>query len=234
MQTKSLLIIAVLWLYSAVAHTDEVSLTFAPPLPTAGVIVSSYTGPRIGDIAPQFALPRLDGTSWNSRDQLGKNAVLLVLIGASPVLTGKGLTPQSVLTAIAKAAQHLRATNVETVVVSKVTGISLMGLNPQFDALNLRDDKGALASLFTISPTELTIVAIDRAGFLRRVETVHDPKSVAATMLHISDPTPKLEIGKPAPDFSMSDMHGRVRRLSDLRGQKNLLLVFFPQCFTGG
>jgi peroxiredoxin len=29
-------------------------------------------------------------------------------------------------------------------------------------------------------------------------------------------------------------MNGTVRRLADLRGQKNLLLTFFPKCFTGG
>jgi peroxiredoxin len=32
----------------------------------------------------------------------------------------------------------------------------------------------------------------------------------------------------------MVDMNGIVRRLSDLRGKKNLLLTFFPKCFTGG
>ena len=29
-------------------------------------------------------------------------------------------------------------------------------------------------------------------------------------------------------------MNGKVWKLSDLRGQKNLLLTFFPKCFTGG
>jgi len=29
-----------------------------------------------------------------------------------------------------------------------------------------------------------------------------------------------------APDFELADFHGRVFRLSDLRGRKNVLLVF--------
>ncbi len=41
-----------------------------------------------------------------------------------------------------------------------------------------------------------------------------------------------LEAGQLAPDFNVLDMNGQVRRLRDLRGQKALLLTFFPKCFT--
>lgn len=44
----------------------------------------------------------------------------------------------------------------------------------------------------------------------------------------------RLEVGKPAPDFFVLDMNGRVWHLAELRGKKNLLLTFFPKCFTGG
>ncbi len=46
--------------------------------------------------------------------------------------------------------------------------------------------------------------------------------------------TAALRVGSPAPDFAMTDSNGNPRKLSDLRGQKNLLLTFFPKCFTGG
>ena len=46
--------------------------------------------------------------------------------------------------------------------------------------------------------------------------------------------TAALRVGSPAPDFTVTDMNGNPRSLSDLRGQKNLLLTFFPKCFTGG
>ena len=43
-----------------------------------------------------------------------------------------------------------------------------------------------------------------------------------------------LQIGLPAPDFSYHDMAGIIQRSSDLVGKKNLLVTFFPKCFTGG
>lgn len=44
----------------------------------------------------------------------------------------------------------------------------------------------------------------------------------------------EIEVGKPAPDFSVLDAQGHLQRLADLRGKKHLLLTFFPKCFTGG
>lgn len=40
-------------------------------------------------------------------------------------------------------------------------------------------------------------------------------------------------VGQPAPLFTVKDMNGVERRLESLRGKKNLLLTFFPRCFTG-
>ncbi len=58
--------------------------------------------------------------------------------------------------------------------------------------------------------------------------------TIRTIMQQIGDCTPQLAVEKVAPDFSMPDMNGRVRRPSELRGRKNLLLTFFPKCFTGG
>jgi peroxiredoxin len=38
--------------------------------------------------------------------------------------------------------------------------------------------------------------------------------------------------GDPAPDFTLPDQHGRKVRLSELRGGKNVVLMFFPFAFT--
>jgi len=199
-----------------------------------GVIAPRYNGPRVADLAPDFTLPDLNGKLWSLQEQRGKNAVLLLLVGESPVLIGNGATPESIVADVAKAAAQLRKDGVETVVVSKAIGISITGLDKAFDALVLKDEQGELHKAFTPSPTALTVVAIDKAGFLRRIETVQDPASISTRMLRLGDLTPRLEVGKPAPDFSINDMNGHVRRLSDLRGQRNLLLTFFPKCFTGG
>lgn len=42
-----------------------------------------------------------------------------------------------------------------------------------------------------------------------------------------------LDVGTEAPDFTLKDQNGQVLRLSDFRGTKNVLLVFFPLAFTG-
>ena len=43
-----------------------------------------------------------------------------------------------------------------------------------------------------------------------------------------------VAIGQNAPDFALVDMNGRTLRLNDFRGQKNVLLTFFPKAFTSG
>ncbi|MCD2467076.1 MULTISPECIES: peroxiredoxin [unclassified Streptomyces] len=41
-----------------------------------------------------------------------------------------------------------------------------------------------------------------------------------------------IEVGTEAPDFALKDNHGRVVRLSDFRGEKNVVLLFYPFAFT--
>ena len=42
-----------------------------------------------------------------------------------------------------------------------------------------------------------------------------------------------LEVGQQALDFALRDEHGQVTRLSDLRGEKNVAVVFYPFAFSG-
>ncbi|MEU6439859.1 peroxiredoxin [Streptomyces sp. NPDC047046] len=42
-----------------------------------------------------------------------------------------------------------------------------------------------------------------------------------------------IEAGTKAPEFELKDNHGRTVRLSDFRGEKNVVLLFFPFAFTG-
>lgn len=41
------------------------------------------------------------------------------------------------------------------------------------------------------------------------------------------------EVGHEAPDFSLSNQHGETVTLSQFRGRKNVVLVFYPWAFTG-
>ena len=42
-----------------------------------------------------------------------------------------------------------------------------------------------------------------------------------------------IEVGQPAPAFSLPDETGRVRSLDEFKG-KTLILAFYPKDFTGG
>ncbi|GAA2743754.1 MULTISPECIES: peroxiredoxin [Kitasatospora] len=42
-----------------------------------------------------------------------------------------------------------------------------------------------------------------------------------------------IEVGTEAPDFELKNQHGESVKLSDYRGEKNVVLVFYPFAFTG-
>ncbi|KUN05123.1 peroxiredoxin [Streptomyces yokosukanensis] len=42
-----------------------------------------------------------------------------------------------------------------------------------------------------------------------------------------------IQVGDKAPDFELKDNHGKAVRLSDFRGAKNVVLLFYPFAFTG-
>lgn len=44
--------------------------------------------------------------------------------------------------------------------------------------------------------------------------------------------TKTLKVGDMAPDFELSDHNKNIVRLSDWRGKKNVVLVFYPLAWT--
>ncbi|MEE1766448.1 peroxiredoxin [Streptomyces sp. SP18BB07] len=42
-----------------------------------------------------------------------------------------------------------------------------------------------------------------------------------------------IQVGDKAPDFELKDNHGATVRLSDFRGEKNVVVLFYPFAFTG-
>ena len=42
-----------------------------------------------------------------------------------------------------------------------------------------------------------------------------------------------VPVGQTAPDFELRDQHGQPIRLSDYRGKRNVVVVFYPFSFTG-
>ena len=47
-------------------------------------------------------------------------------------------------------------------------------------------------------------------------------------------PTTHLKVGDDAPDFTLTDTAGKQVKLSDFKGQKNVVLAFYVLAFTGG
>jgi len=47
------------------------------------------------------------------------------------------------------------------------------------------------------------------------------------------DTSSALSVGDTAPDFTLSDQNGEAVTLSSFRGDKNVVLVFFPFAFSG-
>ncbi len=42
-----------------------------------------------------------------------------------------------------------------------------------------------------------------------------------------------IEIGQPAPDFSLRNQHGQTVSLADFHGKKNVVVLFYPWAFSG-
>jgi thioredoxin-dependent peroxiredoxin len=49
-----------------------------------------------------------------------------------------------------------------------------------------------------------------------------------------SAPTPSLDVGDAAPQFSLPGSDGRTYRLQDFRGKQVVVLAWFAKAFTGG
>jgi peroxiredoxin Q/BCP len=46
--------------------------------------------------------------------------------------------------------------------------------------------------------------------------------------------TRELEVGDPAPDFTLQGSDGKTYKLSDFKDRKAVVLAWFPKAFTGG
>ena len=47
-------------------------------------------------------------------------------------------------------------------------------------------------------------------------------------------PKTHLKVGQPAPDFTLPATDGKIYKLSDFKGKKNVVLAAYVLAFTGG
>jgi peroxiredoxin len=57
---------------------------------------------------------------------------------------------------------------------------------------------------------------------------------VSAQTPSAAPPSSTLKVGDVAPDFTLPSTQGKPVKLSDYKGNKNVVLAFFPAAFTGG
>ena len=58
--------------------------------------------------------------------------------------------------------------------------------------------------------------------------------SVVALAQQPSPPKTHLKVGDRAPDFTLRATDGKTYKLSDFKGQKNVVLAIYVLAFTGG
>jgi len=58
--------------------------------------------------------------------------------------------------------------------------------------------------------------------------------SVAALAQQTAPPKTNLKVGDKAPEFTLRATDGKVYKLSDFKGKKNVVLAIYVLAFTGG
>ncbi len=192
--------------------------------------------------APTFSLPIIgsppgerQNSSWDSLEAVGEDSLFVILL-ASKTTFDKAAMKQAAV-ALNSALQAQFSAKILFVLPDKSRLLDSVSSQPKvmalWDAKQIVRQRFELQTRFGIAPTQSALLVIDRAGWLRRVEKIHNMEQVSFLVKEIGDPTPQIEVGRPAPGFAMRDMNGVLRRPSDLKNRKYLLLTFFPKCFTG-
>ena len=107
----------------------------------------------------------------------------------------------------------------------KVQGFAKAPIGSLGGKINVRLADGKEVFVSVRGNIEGTLPTAADAALLPRAED--DPHTP------IGSPLPTVKVGQLAPDFTATDMSGKTWKLSELKG-KNVLLTFFPKCFTGG
>ena len=78
----------------------------------------------------------------------------------------------------------------------------------------------------------LTMLLLTLALLVHAQET--KPQQPAQGANPPAPPKTHLKVGQTAPDFTFTDTTGKAVKLSDFKGQKNVVLAFYVLAFTGG
>jgi cytochrome oxidase Cu insertion factor (SCO1/SenC/PrrC family) len=78
---------------------------------------------------------------------------------------------------------------------------------------------------------QIALVLLSAMITLQAQQPAASPAPQSATP---QPPKTHLKVGQAAPDFTLPDTGGKRIKLSDFKGQKNVVLAFYVLAFTGG
>jgi len=203
----------------------------------------ALAGPKtlsIASIVPPITLQSVIGNSWNSLNYVGKAGVTLIFIGNNPHIETTEDTQNSIITAIGKAITKNQLGNrqIVTIIQDHISPNSQPDRTSVFlqkiKNLNLHYADDSVYKLFSVPPTGITLVDIDKAGFLRQVEKLPVSSEIEAAITRSISFQSMLLLGETAPDFSVLLSGNNKWRLADFRGWKKVLLLFMPDEMTCG
>lgn len=174
--------------------------------------------PKVNEIFPDFILADSQGKKWNSKSLRGSNYALL--IGSAKSFSNLSESTIDEISSVSK------SKGVQTFFVSAKPVI-----NEKSTIVNLVDTNREITSE---SQSNMSVIAVDKVGVVRGAEKGSLVKLLGFMSSKTGQITPALSVGDMAPEFVMTGMDGRTFKITDYRGMKNLLLTFFPRCFTGG
>ena len=211
--------------------------TALPTLPANGNGVPAAQAapakPEVGDLAPAFALPNLNGKPVNLSDFRGSTTLVLFWRPScgfcqrmlDDLKAWEAQPPRGapkLLVVSTDSVESNRAMGLRSTVVLDAGGLSVgskFGANGTPMAV-LVDAQGKIASELAIgAPAVLKLADPERAAA---------PSTLIPANTVNQLPLPK--VGDPAPDFSLPDLTGKAIKLANFRGSKMLVLFWDPAC----
>lgn len=239
---------------AAKAAAKPIAKPIAKPAVTPPTLAKkpNLQSPLIGSPVPDFVLPDMSDKMWKLSQHIGKRPVLLLMVSGQPRFANEDDTNEAVLAVLVKHAVRLRLQNIDVVLATQLTKATPTSKDQaassatssnnddsvtakEFEPIHVVRDDGSLAKLYGVLPQRVVGALIDRYGILREINFwPFGSKALDAALQNVSATTSIVEPGKTAPDFALRDSSGQMRRLFDLRGRHNVLLVFFPEGSTCG
>ena len=193
---------------------------------------------KVGMVAPDFSLKDTRGVKHSPQDYLGKKNVVVAFC-PTELLVGSTGVIRSLRDAVCRVEDTDRVilgVYADTIVAHKTSQ-----LQEKYNFSLLLDTDYAVSKLYDtnmdrFNASSVVTFIIDKAGYIRAIHRNLDLRNYATDILKlIQENIPKrVKVGEPAPDFVGKDQNGEIYQLGQFKGEKNVVLAFYPKDFTSG